>query len=58
MRKLKIYLLFAVVLSGCDTSRKKSGTETNRNISRFENDDIVCYYHHNGGISCKWKVSK
>lgn len=58
MIKLIICLLLSVAFIGCDVSMKKPGTETNGFINRFENDEVVCYYRYEMGISCKWKVSK
>lgn len=58
MIKLIICLLLSVAFIGCDVSAKKSGTETNSALQRFENDEVACYYAYNTGISCKWKVSK
>ncbi len=57
MIKLIICLLLSVAFIGCDVSAKP-GIETNGLISRFENEEVVCYYRYEMGISCKWKVSK
>lgn len=51
-----LILISLLLVTSCNTKEDLGGTETGSYpIIRFENEEVTCYYHYDGGITCKWK---